>query len=185
MNQIMSGFTLTYSRSLRLGDFVKVGDIEGTVVHLGRLATKIKTARREEITIPNAVVVTNATTNYSRLADTEGVFVPTSITIGYDTPWRQVQALLLLAAARTGDLRKDPPPVVRQTALQDFYVQIHPAGLPRARGPALRRSRSAAREYSGRVQRVRSPDHLAELRGRPLGCQGRPEIPVVCRSRGA
>jgi small-conductance mechanosensitive channel len=123
MNQVMSGLTITYSRSLRVGDFVKVDDIEGTVTHLGTLATKIKTPRREEVTIPNAVVVSSATTNYSRHAQDEGVFVPTSLTIGYDTPWRQVQALLLLAAARTPGLRREPAPVVRQTALQDFYVQ--------------------------------------------------------------
>ena len=123
MNQVMSGLTITYSRALRLGDFVKVGDIEGTVTHLGTLATKIKTPRNEDITIPNAVVLSNSTTNYSRHAHDEGVFIPTSITIGYDAPWRQVQALLLLAAGRTPGLRATPPPVVRQTALQDFYVQ--------------------------------------------------------------
>jgi small-conductance mechanosensitive channel len=123
MNQVMSGLTITYSRALRLGDFVRIGDVEGTVAHLGTLATKIKTPRREEITIPNAVVVSNATTNYSRHAEDEGVFVPTSLTIGYDTPWRQVHALLLLAAARTSGVRRAPAPVVRQTALQDFYVQ--------------------------------------------------------------
>jgi small-conductance mechanosensitive channel len=122
MNQIMSGLTLTYSRALRMGDFVKVGDVEGTVTHLGTLATKIKTPRHEEITIPNAVVVSNATTNYSRHASEEGVFVPTSLTIGYDVPWRQVHALLLLAADRTAGLLRQPKPVVRQTALEDFYV---------------------------------------------------------------
>ncbi len=123
MNQIMSGLTITYSRALHLGDFVKVGDVEGTVTHLGTLAMKIKTPKREEITIPNAVVVSNATTNFSRLAATEGVFVNTSVTIGYDTPWRQVKALLLLAAARTPGLRPEPAPVVCQTELQDFCVK--------------------------------------------------------------
>ena len=123
VNQMMSGLTITYSRAVRPGDFVKMGDVEGTVIQVGVLSIKVKTARREEVTIPNAVVMSQVTTNYSRFADTEGVFVPTSLTIGYDTPWRQVQALLLLAAERTPGIRTDPKPVVRQTALQDFYVQ--------------------------------------------------------------
>jgi small-conductance mechanosensitive channel len=123
VNQVMSGLTLTYSRALHVGDFVKIGDHEGTVVHLGSLSTKLKTARREEITIPNAVVVSHTTTNYSKHANGEGVFVPTSITIGYDVPWRQVHALLLLAAERTSGIRRDPKPRVLQTALQDFYVE--------------------------------------------------------------
>jgi small-conductance mechanosensitive channel len=123
VNQMMSGLTITYSRAVRPGDFVKMGDVEGTVIQVGVLSIKVKTPRREEVTIPNAVVMSQVTTNYSRFADTEGVFVPTSLTIGYDTPWRQVQALLLMAAERTPGIRRDPKPVVRQAALQDFYVQ--------------------------------------------------------------
>jgi len=123
MNQIMSGFMITYSRALRAGDFVRVGDVEGTVTYLGVLSTKVKTLRHEEVTIPNAVLVAQTTTDYSRLGDTEGVYTPTSVTIGYDTPWRQVQSLLRLAAERTAGLRREPEPVVLQTALEDFYVK--------------------------------------------------------------
>jgi small-conductance mechanosensitive channel len=123
VNQMMSGLTITYSRALRLGDFVRIGDVEGTVIHLGSLSTKLKTPRREEITIPNSVVVSAQTTNYSRFADSEGVYAPTTVTIGYDTPWRQVSALLLMAAERTAGVRPSPPPVVRQIGLRDFYVE--------------------------------------------------------------
>ena len=66
VNQIMSGFMITYSRALRLGDFVQIGDVEGTVTHLGVLSTKMRTLRQEEVTIPNAVVVAQTTTDYSR-----------------------------------------------------------------------------------------------------------------------
>ena len=123
VNQVMSSFMITYARALRLGDFVRVGDVEGIVHHLGVLSTKIKTLRGEEITIPNAIVVGTTTTNYSRFAGTDGVYAPTSVTIGYDTPWRQVQSLLLLAAERTPGVRKTPAPLVRQSELQDFYVK--------------------------------------------------------------
>jgi small-conductance mechanosensitive channel len=123
VNQMMSGLTITYSRSLRDGDFVRIGEVEGTVANVGALSTKIKTPRGEEVTIPNAVVVSNITTNYTRYHETDGVFFPTSITIGYDTPWRQVHALLLLAAERTAGVSKQPAPAVRQTELQDFCVQ--------------------------------------------------------------
>ncbi|HEY2152188.1 MAG TPA: mechanosensitive ion channel domain-containing protein [Vicinamibacterales bacterium] len=123
VSQIMSGFVITFSRSLRLGDFVKVGDVEGNVIHVGVLSTKIKTLRNEDITIPNAVVVAQTTTDYSRFGDSDGVFIPTSVTIGYDAPWRQVHALLLEAAARTEGIRNDPKPIVLQVSLEDFYVK--------------------------------------------------------------
>jgi small-conductance mechanosensitive channel len=121
VNQMMSGLTLTYSRALRLGDFVRIGEVDGTVTHLGALSTKVRTLRGEEVTLPNALVVSYVTTNYSRFAS-EGVYVPTTVTIGYDTPWRQVRALLLLAAERTPGVRRKPASMVIQTALQDFYV---------------------------------------------------------------
>jgi small-conductance mechanosensitive channel len=122
VNQIMSSFMITYSRALRLNDYVDVGHVEGTVTQVGVLSTKIKTPRGEEVTIPNAVVVAATTTNYSRFA-TDGVYMSTSVTIGYDTPWRQVQSMLLIAAARTAGVRQTPEPKVRQAELQDFYVK--------------------------------------------------------------
>jgi len=123
VNQVMSGLTLTYSRALRTGDFVAVGDVEGTVALVGTLSTKIKTVKGEDVTIPNAVVVSQVVTNYTRFNDTGGVLVPTEVTIGYDVPWRQVEALLLLAAARSAGVRREPAPVVRQAALEDAYIR--------------------------------------------------------------
>jgi small-conductance mechanosensitive channel len=121
ISHVMSGFMITYSRSLRRGDFVRIGDVEGTVAHLGVLSTKITTPFNEDITIPNAVVVSQTMTDYSRFADT--VFTSTSVTIGYDTPWRQIHAMLLQAAARTSGLRSRPEPRVLQSGLEDFYVR--------------------------------------------------------------
>src|SRR6185295_15300376 len=79
--------------------------------------------RNEEVTIPNAVVVGQTVTDYSRHSGTEGVYTPTSVTIGYDTPWRQVHAMMLLAAERTPGIRATPPPLVMQAGLEDFYVR--------------------------------------------------------------
>ena len=45
------------------------------------------------------------------------------MTIGYDTPWRQVECLLLTAARRTPGVRATPPPAVRRVALEDYYVK--------------------------------------------------------------
>lgn len=44
-------------------DFVKIGDVEGTVTQLGTLSTRLETLRREELTIPNAGVISTMTTN--------------------------------------------------------------------------------------------------------------------------
>ena len=124
VNQVMSGLVIAYSRSVRTGEFVQLGTTQGTVTEVGVLATKLVTPTRQEITIPNAVLVGSTLTNFSRHADPEhGSIIGTSVTIGYDTPWRQVEALLLLAAGRTEAVRRTPPPRVIQAALGDFYVE--------------------------------------------------------------
>jgi small-conductance mechanosensitive channel len=123
VNQIMSGLVLVYSRAIRPGDLVKVGDDEGRVIELGVLSTRILTRKREEISLPNALLVGTAIKNYSSQRMHGGALLHTSVTIGYDAPWRQVHALLLLAAGRTPGLRAEPRPFVLQTALSDFYVE--------------------------------------------------------------
>jgi small-conductance mechanosensitive channel len=123
VNQAAGGLVLMYSRAFRTGDFIKVGENEGVVTSLGILSTKIRTPKKEEVTIPNAVLVGNTTINYTRLVGENGVMIHVSISIGYTTPWRKVQSLLLTAASKTRGLLKNPPPFVRQVGLSDFYVQ--------------------------------------------------------------
>jgi small-conductance mechanosensitive channel len=123
VGQYLSGLVIMYSRALRVGDYVRVAEHEGVVVALGMLSTKLRTNKREEVNIPNNLLVSTTTKNFSRLAGTEGVILYTTITIGYDAPWRQIHAMLIEAARRTPGLHAEPPPFVNQTALSDFYVE--------------------------------------------------------------
>jgi len=123
VNQAMSGLVVIYSRAFHEGDYVKIGDVEGTVTRLGTLSTKVRNVRGEEVTLPNGVVIAAATVNYTRLAGGRGALVTATVTIGYDAPWRQVHALLELAASRTSGLLRSPAPYVVQRALSDWYVE--------------------------------------------------------------
>jgi small-conductance mechanosensitive channel len=123
VSQVVGGLVVVYTRAFRVGEFIRIGEHEGTVEEVGMLATKITTITRQEITIPNAALVAATTVNYSRHAAEMGAIVSTTVTIGYDAPWRQVHAMLLLAAERTSGVRKQPPPWVMQRALSDFYVE--------------------------------------------------------------
>jgi small-conductance mechanosensitive channel len=121
VNHAMSGLVVVYSRAFRTGDFVRIGNTEGIVLELGALSSKILTPGGE-ITIPHGVAVSDATANWTRPVRGSGSLVSTTVTIGYDAPWRQVHALLLQAADQTSGLRESPPPRVLQRALSDFYV---------------------------------------------------------------
>jgi small-conductance mechanosensitive channel len=123
VNQLMSGLVIVYSRALKPGEFVQVTGSEGTISEVGMLSTKLVTVLKHEITIPNAVLVGSTVTNFSRLADAQsGAIISTEVTIGYDTSWRQVHAMLQDATERTALVRREPKPVVIQRALSDFYV---------------------------------------------------------------
>lgn len=124
VGQVVGGLVVVYTRAFQTGDHIRVGEHEGIVREIGVLSTKIETRRREEITLPNAVLVGATTVNYSRLARQRGgVIIATKVTIGYDTPWRQVHAMLEMAARRTAGVRETPPPRVMQSALSDFYPE--------------------------------------------------------------
>jgi len=122
IQHLLSGLMLTYARAAHVGDFARIGEVEGTILQIGPLATKLRTAFGEEVTIPNAVVVSQTLTNYSTSGES-AAYLPTSVTIGYDTPWRQVEALLLAAAHRTTGLRSTPPARVWRVSLDDYYVK--------------------------------------------------------------
>jgi small-conductance mechanosensitive channel len=123
VTQAAGGFILTFSRTLRAGDWVRVGEIEGAVIHVGFFATKVRTPTDQEVSVPNGLILTSVTKNFSRPAAAEASILETSVTIGYNAPWRQVHAMLLEAARRTEGIERDPPPRVLQAALADFYVQ--------------------------------------------------------------
>jgi small-conductance mechanosensitive channel len=123
VGHLMSGLVLVYSRALRVDDYVRIGEVEGFVTEVGPLSTKLRNLKDEEFTIPNNVLVGNTTKNYSRLAREKGPTLSTSVTIGYDAPWRVVQELLTAAAAKTPGIRKEPRPLVLQRALSDFFVE--------------------------------------------------------------
>ena len=129
VGQAMSGLVLMYSRSFRVGQFVQAGAVQGTVLELGLLATRLRTPKNEIVTLPNTVVIGSAVTNYS--APTEyghPLLLYSSVTIGYGEPWRRIHGLLIEAATGLDFVLDDPKPFVLQRALDDSYVEYQVNG---------------------------------------------------------
>ena len=127
-------------------------------------------AGREEITIPNAVVVGGTTHNYSRPqrleTESPGAVVTTTVTIGYSSPWRKIHELLLTAAKRTPGLLKDPPPFVLQKSLSDFYVeyQLHAvAEMAQTRNATLSALHANVQDlFNEYGEQIMSPHYVAD-----------------------
>ena len=166
VNQVMSGFTVTYSRALRPGDYVRVGEVEGTVSQVGTLSTKIETPRHEEVTIPNAVLIVAgrdqllASRGCRRLrADRDHHRLRCAVATGRSAAAARGEPDLRCASrSRTG---RSPDGARR------FLRSLHAARVPRGSASARAHSRPVARQHSGCLQRAGRPDHVAELRGRP------------------
>lgn len=122
VSNIIAGLMLQYTRAFRSGDLVKMGEATGVVLETRLMTTRLLTLRNEHVSIPNGMVLGGQVVNYSAAADRGGLVLQTTVTIGYDVPWRKVEALLLDAARRTGGIRSDPAPVVLQTGLGDYSV---------------------------------------------------------------
>lgn len=119
---MVAGLVITYMRPFKIGDRIKIGDVTGDVVEKTLLVTRVRTIKNEVITIPNSSVLNGNTTNYSVEAMEKGLIIHTTVTIGYDVPWKNMHKALIDAALRTDSILDEPKPFVLQTSLDDFYV---------------------------------------------------------------
>ncbi len=119
---VVSGVILTYTRAFVIGDRVKIGETTGDVVEKTMLVTRLRTVKNVDVSVPNSMLLSHQIVNYSSVAREKGLILHTTVTIGYDVPWRTVHQLLVSAALATRDLLENPKPFVLQTSLDDFYV---------------------------------------------------------------
>lgn len=122
ISSIVAGYTMTYRRTFRKGDRIRVGEVYGDVVDSRLMVTTVRTPKNELVVVPNSEILGKSVVNYTALARERGLVLHTTVGIGYETPWRQVEAMLLMAAERTPELAREPAPYVLQTALGDFAV---------------------------------------------------------------
>jgi small-conductance mechanosensitive channel len=119
---LMAGYTMIYRRAFKVGDRISIENLTGDVMERRLMVTHLRTIKNEEIVVPNSTIINSNIINYSTLAGSRGLILHTTVGIGYETPWRQVEAMLLLAAERTPGLLKEPAPFVLQKSLGDFAV---------------------------------------------------------------
>jgi small-conductance mechanosensitive channel len=122
ISNVIAGYTMTYRRAFKLGDRVQINDVIGDVTEMRLLVTHLRSLKNEEIVIPNSVILNSQVVNFTSLAPAQGLILHTTVGIGYEVPWRQVEAMLHMAAERTGGVQKEPGPFVLHKALGDFSV---------------------------------------------------------------
>ncbi|NCR44489.1 MAG: mechanosensitive ion channel family protein [Microcystis aeruginosa G13-12] len=121
---VVGGIILIYTRSFQLGDKISIGDVIGDVIEKGLLVTRIRTPANRIITIPNSSLLNTNGINFSvsQREFEQPLILQTTVTLGYDLPWRKVHETLKEAALATKFIVSEPAPFVLQTSLDDFYV---------------------------------------------------------------
>ncbi len=122
ISNIIAGLVITYMRAFKIGDRIRIGETTGDVLEKTMLVTRVRTIKNEDIAIPNSAILSGHTINYSSSAKNLGLILNSTVTIGYDVPWKQVHELLINAALKSELIKKEPKPFVLQTSLDDFYV---------------------------------------------------------------
>ncbi len=122
IGNLMAGYSMIYRRAFKVGDRISIDNVTGDVIERRLMVTHLRTIKNEEVVVPNSTIINSNIVNYSTLAGSRGLILHTTVGIGYETPWRQVEAMLRLAAERTPGLLKEPAPFVLQKALGDFAV---------------------------------------------------------------
>ena len=178
INHWVSGLMVLYARSYRVGEFVSVGETEGVVTEMGALATKLRTMRREEITIPNGVMASSQLVNYTRLAAEQGMLLSTALAVGYDVHCETVRGLMLDAAAATPGVATEPAPQVLPWALEEFFVryQLHVRLAPGADRVTVRAALN---------ERILDAFNAAGVQIMTPHFESQPERPVIAQSARA
>ena len=116
----MAGIFITYMRAFRENDWIKVGDYIGMVIHKDSLVTRLKTINNEEVTVPNSMILSSSTMNFSSIGRTNGLVVTTQVKVRYDAPLEDVDATLIAAAQATKGVTDKITPYIYHISLNEL-----------------------------------------------------------------
>src|SRR5690606_31501317 len=104
VSNTIAGIVITYMRPFQNGDWIRVNDITGFVIEKSALVTRVRTIHNEDVTIPNAAILSGHTINYSSSGRELGLAITIQVSLSYDTPWEVVHDILYKAAEATKDV---------------------------------------------------------------------------------
>jgi len=96
VNNFVSGIILLVERPIKVGDWVVVGAVEGTVRKINVRATEIQTFQKATVIIPNSDILSAAVTNWTHKDREARIDVPVGVAYGTD-PEKVREVLLGIA----------------------------------------------------------------------------------------
>ncbi|MCH2245124.1 MAG: mechanosensitive ion channel [Crocosphaera sp.] len=109
-NNFISGLIIILERPIQVGDFIKLGDLVGTVQSVGARSTQIKTWDGVSIIVPNSRFLESEVINWSHGDSTSAIRLPIGVAYGSDI--KRVRVALLKAAREHKEILVTPRPKV-------------------------------------------------------------------------
>ncbi len=108
INNFISGWILMWERPIRIGDFLEICDVKGTVESINTRSTRIKRVDGVHMLIPNSYLLENVVTNWT-LVDR---LTRTTVRVGiaYGSEVKLARELMLQVANEYEHVLKDPAP---------------------------------------------------------------------------
>lgn len=88
--ELFSYFAILLDKPVKIGDFIIVGDLIGSVEHIGIKTTRLRSLSGEEIILSNSDLTSSRIRNYKRMQERRIVF---SIGVAYETSLEQLKAI--------------------------------------------------------------------------------------------
>ena len=121
LGNLVGGFILLLFKPIRAGEYVKIGDNEGTVKNIGTFYTEITTVDNRQINLPNGTLTNTAIVNYTREGTRRLDLV---FTAGYEKSIDEVYDILRKMVSGEKDLLADPAPSVNLTKCADNALEF-------------------------------------------------------------
>ena len=121
LENVVAGASLIFDQALRVGDFLKMGDIVGTVDHVGLRSTRIRTLDRTVVSIPNGQIANMSLETFS---ERDKFWFHPIVGLRYETTPEQLREVV----GGIQRLLSDHPLVDRESARVRFF-RLGPSSL--------------------------------------------------------
>jgi small conductance mechanosensitive channel len=121
LTNVAGGFILLATRPFEVNDYIQIGGVEGTVIHINIVTTKLTTFDNKAIYIPNGQISKDKIINFTREPNRR---LDLEVSIGYQDDFSQAQQIILDIIEKNDKALSDPKPLVRMCAHGESSIQI-------------------------------------------------------------
>ncbi len=121
MSNVASGVQILFTHTFRVGDYLAVGGVEGTVDRIEIMYTSLHTFDNKEIVIPNSQLTASVITNYTSQTTRR---LDLSYSVSYSTDLAQARQVLHQVIEANEKVLQDPAPLVAIGEHKDSCIMV-------------------------------------------------------------